>query len=189
MRGLPGVSVDMRDTLWNVDGGKRAKRYTKSLTTHVEPEMFEAAGDLAHDPRLPFQGNMAAIGRHIWAAGIESLRLFLEKDMRTMWSRLLATRRQLTTEWFLLKIDEQLDMQVEILRDWTAAREWGAVVRVLATAAADIADYEYPEYKRRAAMGWLSHVGVRNLLARWGVVMQEDDAAKWDQVEGSFAHF
>ena len=188
MGSLPAIKVDLHESLWNVEPGKSAKRYTKSVPTAMEPEMYEAIAQLANDPRLPFAGNISAMGRHVWAAGIESLRLFLDSDLDTQWRRLINARRRLTNEWYILKIEEQLDVTVEILRDWTAAGEWGAVYAVLCESARDIDGYPRVEYRRRAAMGWLKNPGVKQLLTRWEASMQDDDPAMWDKVVELFIH-
>ena len=188
MLGLPAVEGEMSSALWNKPSTS-TKKFQRSMTTDMEQEMYDAARNLAHDPRLPFQGNVAAMGRHFFAWGIESLRLFLDTETDMLWRRLLAAQRRATSEWYVLKIDELLDQQVEFLQQWTAAEEWGAVYEDIRLAAADIAAYERVEFKRRAARGWLQHRGIKALLAKWEATMAEEEPETWRKIMEIFDWF
>lgn len=186
--GLPAVETDLTSTIWNKTSSS-AKKYKRTIPIDVEDEMFEAVRALAYDPRLPFQGNVSSFGRHALAWAIESLRLYMSVENDMMWRRLLAAQRRATTEWYVVKIEELLDQQVELLREWTAAEEWGAVLYDLAAAASDIAAYDRPEFKRRAARGWLTHKGVKALLGQWDTTMADQEPETWHQVLEIFTFF
>ena len=186
--GLPPVKVDLRDRLWNV-GARSEKRYVKTWSIQVDSDMYQVLQAMVNHPALPFMGNGSAMGRHFLAAGIRSLEAYLDPDLQTTWRRLLNTQRRLTNEWYVLKIDEHLDMQVESLREWTLSGEWEAVVKDLRLAMGDMAAYERPEFKRRVAQAWLRHKGVKQLLAAWEVRMKDESPQSWAQVVEVFGVF
>lgn len=161
-----------------------SRKWNRHLTTQVDADMFVAAQELASHKDLPFQGNMSALGRHVWAAGIESLRLFLDKDTRALWSALQATQRRLTAERYVATAEEQVKEAAELLSGWTGAHEWDAVYNDMAYALQAIEDLPTQAWRRRVAKMWLISPEVRKLLAGWEQVMNEEAPNIWRRIAG-----
>ena len=185
--GLPHPTVNMTDTLWITQDNNR--KFTRKWPSNIDADMYQALQDLTHDPRLPFQGSGSALARHFFAAGIESLRTFLSADVDVMWRRLLIGRRHLTNEQYVLEIEEQIDKQVDHLRQWSIAGEWETVYSDLQQQAEFIDGFPTPAWKRRAAQGWLKHKGLKTLLKEWETRMQDEAPLVFDKVREVFRYW
>lgn len=185
-RSLPKVHGDRFTELYDV--GPEGRKYNRGLTIQVDADMYLLLQALAHHPRLPFQGNMSAMGRHAYASVIESLTAYLEDGGRTTWEGLRRGQQRLTYERYVVSIEDQLDTQVEMLEAWTASKEWAQVARDLETALDTV--LSFPEQDRawrtRAAQGWLKHNGVRRLYNLWEDTMKEESKGSWKRVEAVF---
>ncbi len=186
-RSLPATKVDVESPLWVVEGNE--KKFTRTWTTNMTPEMRSALESLCNDPNLPFMGNGSALGRHFFAAGIESLAGSLDPQVRTMWRRLVETEREITNEWYVAKLRDHLDKRVALLKEWSGHGEWDAVVDDLKSAQQDVDDLPRAAWRRRAAQGWLSHRGVKALVKQWELRMPDEDAAAWKTCQGVLEHF
>lgn len=184
--GLPAAEIEL-DTLWDVPPSN--KKYTKTWPANIDAEMYQVLQTLANHPALPFQGNNSALARHALASLIDSLRSHLEGGIDTMWNRVYLQQRQLTNERYALHINEILDKQVALLREWTLSGEWQAVLQDLTLAAEAIDKYPNPWWKRRAAQGWLSHEGVRGLRIIWERRMVEESTESWIAIRRVFARW
>ena len=183
---LPALKVDIESPLWVVEGSE--KKYTRTWTVNISPEMRAALEALVNNANLPFMGNGSALGRHFFAAGIESLSDQMDPQVRTMWRRLVETERELTNEWYVAKLRDHLDKRVALLKEWSSHGEWDAVVDDLRSAQQDVDDLPRPAWKRRAAQGWLAHKGVKALLRQWELRMPDEDAESWRVVQEIMAH-
>src|SRR5690242_1661567 len=166
---LPDINVGSFDVLY--DDKPRNRRYNRTLSIPVDADMYAAVQDLIANKDLPFQGNMAAFGRHVLASGIDSLRLFLDKDVRTLWSALQASQRKLTAERYVVTSEEQVKEAAELLESWTEAHEWEAVLYDLSFAAQHLDDLPLPAWRRRIANEWLTNRDIKRLLTAWQELM------------------
>ena len=184
---LPAVRTEGFDVLY--DEKPRNRKYNRTLSIPVDADMYVAIQDLIANKDLPFQGNMAAFGRHVMAAGIDSMRLFLDKDVRTLWSALQSSQRKLTAERYVVTAEEQVKEQAELLESWTDAHEWDAVLYDLGFAAQMIDDLPQPSWRRRIAREWLTNSDVKRLLAAWQELMPEEAPETWRKLVKTWNHF
>lgn len=183
---LPKMNVESFDTLY--DDKPRNRRFNRTLSIPVDADMYVAVQDLIASKDLPFQGNMAAFGRHVLAAGIESLRLYLDKDVRTLWSALQSSQRKLTAERYVVTVSEQVKEAAELLEAWTEAHEWDAVLYDLSFAAQNLDELPLPAWRRRVANEWLTNRDVKRLLAVWQELMPEESPETWKKVIKIWRH-
>ena len=176
-RSLPRRDLDLTQVLYDTPASGR--KYNASLSTNLEKEFREAVVELAHDPRLPFEGSIATLGRHAYGALVEDLQAFLSSESKIMWQMLRNGQRRLTTEKYIIKIEDQLTQQVDILREWTLVHEWDAVFQDVQEAVKAIGEYPVRAWRTRAARGWLTHAGLKELRKRWESAMQEEEPATW----------
>lgn len=177
---LPSMKLDDFSTLY--DDKPSSRKFNRTISTPVDSDMYAAVQDLIANRDLPFAGNMAAFGRHVFAAGIDSLQLFLDKDVRTLWSALQSSQRRLTAERYVVTAEEQVKEAAELLESWTDVREWDAVYADLSFAAQAITDLPIPAWRRRVANEWLSNREIKRLLATWQELMPEDSPETWRKV-------
>lgn len=184
---LPSMNVENFDVLY--DDKPRNRRYNRTLSIPVDADMYAAVQDLIANKELPFQGNMAAFGRHVLAAGIDSLRLYLDKDIRTLWSALQSNQRRLTAERYVVTAEEQIRESAELLERWTEAHEWDAVLYDVSYAAQSLDDLPHPAWRRRVAKEWLSNADVKSLLVSWQTLMPEEAPETWRKLLKTWNHF
>lgn len=184
---LPKMHVDSFDSLY--DDKPRNRKYNRTISTPVDADMYAAVQDLIANKELPFQGNMAAFGRHVFAAGIESLRLYLDKDVRTLWSALQSSQRKLTAERYVVTIEEQVKEAAELLEAWTESHEWSAVLYDLSFAAQNLDELPQAAWRRRVATQWLTNRDVKRLISVWQEVMPEEAPEIWKKVVKVLQHF
>ena len=178
-RGLPEVNTKF-DALF-VDGTTSERKYSKTLTTSIDADMYAALQALVHDPRLPFNANMAAMVRHCLAAGVESLRMFLNQDEKIAWEILRDEQRRMTTELYSVTIEKQLDTKIELLEVYTAAKEWQQVYEDLTFAARSMKDFRTEDryLRTKIAQGWMSHPGLRRLRRTWQESLAHENQELW----------
>lgn len=186
-KNLPDMKVDVFDVLY--DDKPKNRRYNRTISIPVDADMYVAVQDLIANKDLPFQGNMAAFGRHVFAAGIDSMRLFLDKDVRTLWSALQSSQRKLTAERYVVTAEEQVKEQAELLEAWTDAHEWDAVLYDLSFAAQSIDDLPQPAWRRRVANEWLTNRDLKRLLSAWQELMPVEAPETWRKVTKIWTHF
>ncbi len=179
--GLPSLKgVDNFDVLY--DEKPHNRRYNRTLSIPVDADMYVAVQDLIANKDLPFQGNMAAFGRHVLAAGIDSLRLYLDKDVRTLWAALQSSQRKLTAERYVVTAEEQVKEAAELLEAWTQSHEWDAVLYDLSYAAQALEDLPLAAWRRKVANEWLTSRELKGLLSVWQELMPEEAPETWRKI-------
>lgn len=183
---LPAANASAFDVMFDVKPKNR--RLTKSVRTPMDPDMFQAIQDLLMNKQLPFAGDIGAMGRHVWASGIESLKDYLTSDARTVWSALQSIQRRLTAERYVVTIEDQVKEAAEMMAAWTLAQEWGAVASDLEFVVQQLEDFPSPAWKRRVAREWMTNGTIQQLFKIW----EEDMAgspAEWGRVERAWKTF
>lgn len=155
------------------------KKFTRSLTTPMTPEMLMALQELATNKNLPFQGVLNNLSRHNHAAGIISLEEFLDGDMRSIWRSLTVQQRRLTRERVIVTIDEVIDQQVEQLQFWSRRSKWEEVIRSLRAFMQEVDDYPTADWREHVAETWLRNEGVKGLMRFWAEKMREEAPVSW----------
>lgn len=179
--GRPAVAKTLNDMLF--DDSTSNKKYNRTITAALTPDMYQAMQDLVAHRDLPFQGNMSAAVRHALGVFIEGTELFLEEDGRTIFRSLLQQQRRMTRERIIVTIDELIDQQVDTLRFWSARGKWNEVVRGIEVFVAEVSDYPVAEWREHAALMWLQNPGLRALLRSWQSVMKDDQPSAWRSIE------
>lgn len=181
--GYPEVKANkaLNDILF--DDHSSPKKYTKTFTISMTPEMYQAIQELVQHPDLPFEGNMSAFGRHVVAAGIESLDKWLEEDVRTIFRALIRQQRRLTRERLIVTIDDAIAQQVDSFQLWSAHGKWKEIVRQLKRFVDETSDYPIADWREHASRVFLRHPGMRALLRGWQTRMKEDDPDMWNEVQ------
>ena len=180
---LPVIRADRFTSLWGEKDPKR--RFNRSVPTPMDADMFQAIADLAVNPNLPFNGHVAELGRHVWAAGIESLSNYLSKDTKTLWSALQQIQRRLSAERYAVTAEEQVKEALEMLATWTQSAEWSAVRDDLVFVANQIGDLPSPAWRRRIAREWMTHPTFHSLIKGWEEVMPQEAEETWKQVKAA----
>lgn len=182
--GLGRPALGLNDILHDDDTSPR--KFTRSYSVSLSPEMYQAIQEVAAHRNLPFQGNMAAFVRHAVGITLEQLELFLDEDSRTIFRSLMKQQRRMTRERFIVTIEDSIEQQVDILRFWTAKAKWTEVARSMSAFLAEVEDYPVSAWREHAAGMWLRNQGLRDLLKVWTATMKVDSAADWQQVEAVY---
>ena len=180
---LPIIHADKFNTLWGERDPQR--RFNRTLSTPVDADMFQAAAELAIHPSLPFNGHMADLGRHIWAAGIDSLESFLPKDSKTLWSALQRIQRRISAEMYAVTAEQQVKESLEMLAVWTQAEEWNAVLDDLLFMTTALHDLPSQAWKRRIAREWATHPHFHQLIQLWEEVVPQEAPETWAKIKGA----
>ena len=155
------------------------KKFTRSLTTPMTPEMLMALQELATNKNLPFQGVINNLSRHNQAAGIIALEEFLDGDMLSIWRNLTIQQRRLTRERVIVTIDEIIDQQVEQLQFWSRRGKWDEVIRSLKAFMGEVTDYPTNDWREHVAEMWLKNDGVKGLMRFWADKMRDEAPVAW----------
>ena len=164
------------------DTAPSGRKYTRTITVNVDPDMYQAAQDLASHRALPFNGSLSGLAREALATRIESLRDYLAGVPRTLWVVLREEVQRATAESYILTIDNLLDMAADNLRRLTMARSWTGVYKSLEASARAVDEFPESEWKVLVARGWLEHPGVQALKRAWAQDMMQEDGASWQRV-------
>ena len=183
-RGLPEPNLSLQDRLF--DDYSSPKKYTKTMSVSMTPEMYQAVQELVQHPNLPFEGNMSNAGRHAIAAFIEACENFLDEDGRTIFRSIMRQQRRLTRERIIITIEDIIDQQVDSFRVWTANEKWNEVIRQLRLFIGEVEDYPVVEWREHVARVFLRHEGMRALLRSWQVRMKEDAPDTWRDVQALY---
>lgn len=173
----PDVLYSLGHQLYDADSSP--KKFTRSLTVNMTPEMLSAIQELASAKDLPFNGVMGDFGRFAFASTIDALEEYLDSNMAVIWRNLQLQTRRLTRERMVMSIDELIDQQVEQLRFWTQKNKWREVERGLDAFATEISDYPSADWKEHAADTWLRHDSVRALMRLWAQRLQSEAPSAW----------
>lgn len=178
------ITVDTSDALWDTNQSER--KYTRNWPVSMDAEMYSLLQELARHPDLPFKGNGSALARQLFAAGIDALKHFLDSGNKSMWERLREQQRLLTSERYVLQINELLDKQVDSLKLWSDAGEWSAVLDDLRRIEDMVLGFPVGYWKRYAARQWLGNKGLKDLFKVWEERMKEDAPITWSRVRETF---
>lgn len=181
---LPRVRGATFDSLY--DSKPDDRKWNRNMSWSTDADMYSAVQDLIAHKDLPFNSNLSAFMRHAVAATIESLKLFLSKDTRTLWSAFQASQRRLTAERYALVAEEQVKEAAELLEQWTMAQEWDSVYDDLAYAMQMIEELPLPAWKRRMAKAWVQNPAILRLLLGWQDRMAEQAPAVWKKTRAIF---
>ncbi len=179
---LPEVNAGRNLATYVMDEETSPKKFTRTLSVGMTPEMYQAIQELATNKNLPFNGVMNNLGRHAFAAFIDSVDNFLEEDMKTIWRSLMTQQRRLTRERVIVSIDDIIDQQVEQLRFWSHRSKWNEVKRGLARFRDELDGYPNAEWREHAADTWLHHDGVKRLMQLWSTRLVEESPGTWQAV-------
>ena len=185
--GLGRPTLGMQDILHDDETSPR--KFTRTASFSLSPEMYQAAQEIVGHPNLPFAGNMSAMHRHALGNFLETVELFLQEDSKTIFRGLMRQQRRLTRERLIVTIEDSIEQQVDILRFWTAKAKWPEVVRTMSAFIAEVRDYPVVAWREHAASMWLRNAGLRDLLKVWGATMKEDSSEEWQGVERVYKEF
>lgn len=181
-RGLPrGETRRSLDELL-YDDRTSPKKYTKTMSISMTPDMYQAVQELVGKPALPFEGNMSSAGRHAIGVFLEACQKFLSDDGSSLFSALIRQQRRLTRERYIVTIEDALNQEVDLLRFWTSRNKWNEIVRGLTKFAGEIEDYPVAEWREYAAGIYLHNEGLRSLVRVWEEHMREDSPESWRRV-------
>lgn len=173
----PLIREDTFQSLWGEKDPKR--RFNRSVTTAMDADMFQAIADLAVNPNLPWNGHVAEMGRHAWAAYISSVDHFLSKDTKTLWSALQRIQRRISAEMYAVTAEEQVKEALEILTVWTQSAEWSAVLDDMQFMVDAISDLPSAAWRRRIAREWSTHPQFHTLIREWEEAMRTEASETW----------
>ena len=179
--GLGAPTLGLNDILHDDDTSP--KKFARSYSVSLSPEMYQAIKEIAAHRNLPFQGNMAAFVRHALGITLEQLELFLDDDSRTIFRSLMKQQRRMTRERFIVTIEDSIEQQVDILRFWTAKAKWTEVARSMSAFLAEVEDFPVTAWREHTASMWLRNQGLKDLLKVWTGTMKEDSSTDWQVVE------
>ena len=182
--GLGRPVLGMQDILHDDETSPR--KFTRTASFSLSPEMYQAAQEIVGHPNLPFAGNMSAMHRHALGSFLETVELFLQEDSRTIFRSLMKQQRRLTRERLIVTIEDSIEQQVDILRFWTAKAKWPEVVRTMQAFLGEIEEYPVAAWREHAASMWLRNAGLRELLKVWSGTLKEDSLADWQAVEAVY---
>lgn len=180
--GLPEPSIKPTLNQLLFDDHSSPKKYTKTMSISMTPEMYQAVQELVQHPDLPFEGNMSNAGRHAVAGFLEANESFLAEDGRTIFRSLMRQQRRLTRERIIITIEDIISQQVEAWQVWTAHGKWAEVLRQFRIFIDEVRDYPVTEWQEHVARVFLRHDGMKALLRSWAVRMKEDAPSSWNEV-------
>ena len=185
---MPDTKRSMHNLLFDTPSSTE-RRYTKTMSINMEPEMFVMVQNLAAAGVLPFDGSQSAFGRHAIGIVSEALQEYVDEDVKTIFAAMMAQTRRLTRERIILEVDELIDQQVDHLAFWSKKGKWSRVLGSLEHWLEETRAYPVFEWKEHAAQQVLRDEGVRKLRGQWDGLMKDEDVRSWRKVGQVFRGF
>jgi hypothetical protein len=177
--GLPAAHVDF-DAMYDVKETKT--KYTKGLRTAMTNEMYQCIQDLLANKSLPFGGDTGMFGRHVWGAGIESLKSYLSPEARSHWAALQGIQRRLTAERYVITIEEQVKEAADLLASWTSGQEWDAIAADFDFILGQLEAFPQAAWRRRVAREWMGNEQIQAMMELWAEDMAPANPDAWERV-------
>lgn len=169
------------DTLWDTvpDGKKLAHR----VSVRLPQDLYNViTSGLIHENSLPFQGNLEHFLVYAAAEATDSLKNFVAGGHKTMIHGIRRMQEHLSTERYVITIEESIGQQVENLKIWTGVQEWQSVIDDLVVWAGIVDELPQRVWKARAAKSWLTNREVKKLRNIWLQEMEPEEARKVNEV-------